>query len=173
MKRRTLFGAGAAAILGGGILGLALGAGPMDSEKPNSPGYQEDSRIVYERENVLLTIKPDVVEQPEEITVEIQHTGNTGSIFLGCNIAWAVQKYVEGEWEHVAWTGSRYVDLCDTRIQPGQSKIETVQLSIPEMKDDPEITDIAVDELSPGKYRFVLLGEKPFVAVNFDVPGPD
>lgn len=170
MHRRTLLGGGAALLLGGGTVGAALGVGPFDSDDGTGPDYL-GSTVVYEREDLLLSARPDPVELGDDVTFEMEHTGDSGTVSLGCNVTWALQADESGEWTHVTWTGGRYYDLCATQLRPGETATETVSLSVTALEANPDVSEVAVEDFSPGTYRFVLVDGRgsPYLAVNFRV----
>jgi len=168
MKRRKILGMGALALFGGGAVGTALGFGPLASNKSTSPEYLGQAPIVYERDQLHLRALQDAVRRGETITFEIEHTGRSETISLGCHIPWALQAYQDGQWRHVTWTEGRYYLLCYTGLSPGETVTESVPLSRSALAKNPEVGEVVM-EISPGKYRFLLVGALPNLAVNFRV----
>lgn len=171
MKRRELIGAGTLTIVGGSAVGTALGVGPLASNEttePDQPEYLGREPVVYDRDDLQLRALHDSVRRGETNTFEIKHTGSSEAINLGCNIHWALQVYQDEQWKHVTWTGGRYYDLCYTAISAGQTVTETVPLSRSDLAENSDISEVVID-LTPGKYRFVLLGSPPYLAVNFNL----
>lgn len=168
MNRRKVLTASGLTLLGGGIVGTALGYGPLASDDSSKPSYLGDAEIVYERDELVLRAHPDVVEQGETIEFEITHTGQSEARGLGCNIPWAIQKYEDGGWKHAVWTSARYFNMCSSRISPGETRTLAVPLSREELNEYREIGEVDF-EFSPGKYRFVLVGVEPYLAVNFSI----
>lgn len=169
MKRRNILGAGAL-LLGGGAVGTAAGLGPLASNSTSEPAYFEAGEIVYEREPLQLRAPTDAVRRENSITFEVQHTGESENISLGCNIPWAIQSYEDGTWEHLVWTNQRWHQMCATLIAPGDTLTTTVPLSAEALTDDHGMSeDEANVTFTPGKYRFILVGSNPPLAVNFRV----
>lgn len=168
MNRRKVLTASGLTLLGGGIVGTALGYGPLASDGSSKPSYLGDAETVYEREDLILRAHPVVVNQGETIEFEIIHTGQSEAINLGCNIPWAIQEYEDGGWEHAVWTSARYFNNCLSEISPGDTRTVAVPLSQQELDDNREMGPVDF-EFSPGKYRFVLVGVRPFLAINFSI----
>jgi len=169
MKRRDILGAGAL-LLGAGTVGTAAGLGPLASNTASEPTYFEEESIVYEREPLQLRAPTDAVPRGDSLTFEVHHNGESENISLGCNIPWAIQSYEDGTWKHVVWTDQRWHDLCATLIAPGDTLTTTVSLSATALADNQGISEEEADvTFTPGKYRFILVGSNPPLAVNFRV----
>ncbi|QLH82068.1 hypothetical protein [Halosimplex pelagicum] len=169
MKRRELLGTGALALLGGGAAGTAVGLGPLASKDTSEPAYFELEPITYEREPLLLQAPTDAVPRGESITFELQHTGESENISVGCHIPWAIQKFEDGTWKHAVWTDQRWHLLCATLISPGDTLTITVPLSPTALAEDHGVSEEEAEvTFIPGKYRFVVFANPP-LAVNFRV----
>ena len=87
---------------------------------------------------------------------------------MGCNVPWAIQSYEDGTWRHLLWTDQRWYNMCYSAIAPGDTITTTVTLSETALADNQGISDGEANvTLTPGKYRFVLVGIDPPLAVNF------
>lgn len=170
MDRRKLLGAGAVTLFGGGMVGTALGYGPLGEREPTQPAYLDDARVVYERKHLVLRACSYEVRPGGTITFEITHTGppDSDTISLGCEMPWAIQEYDNDEWNHAVWTGGRYANMCYTGISPGSTRTETVTLSSEDLADQRYISDVQT-QFEPGIYRFVLAKTSPQLAVNFRI----
>ncbi|WP_276274106.1 hypothetical protein [Haloarcula litorea] len=169
MRRREILGAGAV-LLGGGVVGTAVGVDPVPADTASEPAYLEDGEVVYEREPLRLRAPTDTARRGGSIAFEVHHAGTSGRIDLGCNVPWAVQSYEEGTWNHVVWTDERWHDLCATVIGPGDTLATTVPLSAAGVADERGVSGPEADvTFTPGTHRFVLAGTSPPLAVNFNV----
>lgn len=171
MKRRELLGSGTLALLGVGVTGTALGYGPLAQDDPSRPAYLDNGRIVYEHDRLQLRAQQDVVRRGDTITFEITNTGESNDVSLGCHNPWAIQYYEDGEWNHAVWTGGRYYLLCLTSLSPGGTYTEEVTLSDEAISEQPYVDDVDF-KFTPGKYRFVVVGSDPYLAVNFRIEEP-
>lgn len=170
MKRRELLGAGLLAVLGGSAVGIVLGIGPSGSNNSSQPAYFELKPIVYEREPLQLRALRDAVHRGDSVTFEVRHIGESENISLGCHIPWAIQTYEDGKWKHVVWTDQRWHELCATSISPGETLNITVPLSATALADTGAVSEAEAEvTFTPGKYRFILVGANPPLAVNFRV----
>lgn len=105
----------------------------------------------------------------ECITFELQHTGGSDDISVGCHIPWAIQKFEDGTWKHTVWTDQRWHLLCATLISPGETLTITVPLSPAALADEYGVSEEEAEvTFTPGKYRFVVFVNPP-LAVNFRV----
>lgn len=156
------------AALGTGVVSLAAAAGVAFSDENGSkPEYLGQEPVVYEHDAVKLAGIPDTVRIGDEIDVRVTNQG-ASPINLGCNNPWALQRYENGQWRHVAWTGNRYYDLCLTRVPPGEIHRETIELTktgLGLQADEGNTT------LTEGPYRFILIGPSPYVAKRFHLEG--
>lgn len=169
MKRRDVLGA-AGLLLGGSAIGTAAGIGPLASNTPSEPAYLEAGSIVYEREPLQLRAPTDAVRHGDSITFEIHHTGESENISLGCHVPWAIQSYADGTWKHVVWTDQRWHQLCATLIAPGDTLTTTISLAATTLADNQGISEEEAEfTLTTGKYRFILVGANPSLAVNFRI----
>lgn len=140
-----------------------MGKSP-DEERP---AYLEKEPIVYDHDTLELRLHQEVVHLGDTIEIEVTNAGADVTA-LGCHNPWALQTYADGTWRHVTWTGDRYYQTCLTRLGPGDSRVEKLTLSVPELEDQASEVD---RELRPGRYRFLLIGigTSPYPALKFDV----
>lgn len=160
MKRRTYLG-----FVGASAAALAGCAGIQPPQSESRVDYRGEAEIVYDHEDLTLQAFGQAVRLGEKVAFEVTNTGDSKTI-LGCHNPWAVQKHSEDGWQHVAWTGDNYYQLCATELSPGESLVEKFEFSESGLRAR---TDDVNAELHPGTYRFVLLGPSPFLAVDFDV----
>lgn len=160
MNRRTYISSLAAII---GVLSGrdVMGTSPDDSQ----PGYYGQESVVYEHDSIDLRLCHDLVRLGDSLEFEITNTGDS-KISIGCNTPWALQKDVDGTWRHVTWTVGDFYNLCLTLLSPGSSLVESLTFSESELENQ---ADDVHGELTPGKYRFLLIGMSPYVALDFDV----
>lgn len=139
----------------------ALGKSPEDSQ----PEYYGQENVVYEHDKIDLNLRQETVHLGDSIEVEITNTSDS-EVFMGCHAPWALQKYSDGDWRHVTWTAEGYFDLCTTRLTAGSSLVQGLTLSKSELENQ---ADEVRGDLTSGKYRFVVIGMSPYVALDFDV----
>lgn len=166
MRRRTYLTSllGSAAVLSGcSARGLRTDGG-KDLES-----YQPDKEIVYDHDDLSLEVLQDTIHHKDEVEFRVSNTSQS-QVTLGCDNPWALQKNTDGKWQHVTWTNQKYYDLCASLLPPGDSITETVTLS--ESKLETQASEVKA-ELTPGNYRFVVLGSSPFLAVDFEVQSED
>ena len=84
MNRRELLSAGGLALMGGGAVGTTLGNSPVTSNPSSQPAYIGQAPTVYERDQLQLNARQEVVRHGDTITYEITHTGQSNDIVLGC-----------------------------------------------------------------------------------------
>lgn len=171
MRRRTcLTGTASAAAVAGGVVGAVLGFdAPTASEPEPDYDYRDDARVVYDHDSLELRVRPETVRLGETAAFAVTNTDDSPQN-LGCNNPWAIQRYSDGEWRHVAWTGKRYFQLCLTMLSPGGTHVERVTLSEPDLE---RRTNDVRTELRPGRYRLLVLGPSPFLAADFGVLTPE
>lgn len=159
MKRRTyLASIGAGAALSGGMV-------LEKSENSNTTTGEENERIVYEHENLRLQTLQDSVSLGETIKFKVTNIGNS-TVVLGCNNPWIIQEYSDDEWHNVTDKPQGYSQLCALELPPGESRVESATM----LKDELEKqTGNLLEELHPGRYRFVLLKTDPQLAVDFHI----
>lgn len=143
--------------------------GNSSSEDVSRPDYWDDADVVYDHDDLVIEPSRDSVRLGNAIEFEVANTGTSG-VPLGCNNPWAIQAAVDGGWRHVTWTAGRYYTLCLTSLVSGESKTVAVTMSEPELER--HAAEFQAD-LDPGRYRFVLLGPRPFLAREFTVLDPD
>lgn len=164
MKRRTFIATGSLA-LSGGITGSVLGLDPSGMIDKPRPEYRDDDHVAYERDGLELRTLQETVSPGDTIGFEVSNTSDSETV-LGCHNPWAIQKRGDGEWYHVTWTSSRYHLLCGTAIPQGDSLVERLTLSESWLETN---ADDVHTELTPGQYRFLLVGTSPFLAVDFRI----
>lgn len=160
MRRRTYL-----ASLGGAATSLAGVTATDDLQKKDQPPYRGDERVVYEQEDLKLRLLRETIQPGDTIEFKVTNTGNSKTV-LGCHNPWAIQRYLDGEWRHVTWTGDRYYQMCATILSPGGSLVESITLSESKLEQYPDEYSV---ELRSGKYRFLLLGSSPYLAIDFHI----
>lgn len=160
MKRRAYL-----ASLAGSTVALSGCTAPGKPRDESQPEYYGRETVVHEYDGLSLSLRQDTVRLGETIEFEVTNTGDS-EVMLGCHNPWAVQKYTAGEWRHVTWTSGRYYDLCLTLLSPENSLVEGLTFSQSELEKQ---ASTVRGELTPGRYRFVLLGTSPYFAIDFDV----
>lgn len=160
MQRRTYLAS--LALGSGGLVGwTALGRSTEDTQ----PEYYGQEPIVTERDDLSIGLRQETVRLGDTVTFEVTNTGDS-SINLGCHNPWALQRKSNDDWRHVAWTSERFYRLCLTRLEPEGTTVEQVTLSRAALADQ---TSSVEGDLSPGRYRFLLVGTSPYLAIEFDV----
>lgn len=160
MNRRrylTSIGASAAALAGCTAVG--------ESGDNSRPGYLGKHEVIYEHDDLELRLLRETVRFGDTVEFEVTNT-SLSKIILGCNNPWALQRRSDGDWQHVTWTGDRYYQMCALELSPADSRVENITLSESELERYP---DEHSTKLRPGRYRFLLLGPSPFLAIDFDV----
>ena len=158
MKRRRLLSvlAGASA-----FSGCATGYVADDV----SPTYRYEAPIVYDRPDIELSLRDGPARLGGTVAFDITNTGESG-VGLGCKNPWAFQHRVDGEWQHVTWTASRYPLLCLTSVAPGGTYTERVTFSEAWMAEQ----GLSLQRpLSAGTYRYVIVGTEPYPALEFEL----
>ena len=140
------------------------------SEEANSdPEYADEADVVYEHDQLALSVQPDSVRLGD--TVEFEICNQSPSDFtLGCHNPWALQQQTNDGWAHLTWTADGYYDLCAFILPAGERT--TIQLTLSEQA----LTERAAPldgELQSGTYRFLVLGTTPYFAVEFTVNESD
>lgn len=164
MKRRTLLATGSVALFGG-VAGAVVGFEPPSAEDTSRAEYQGEERVVSDHPDLKLWAGSESVRLGETIEFVVTNTG-ASDVNLGCKNPWAIQRYTDGEWRQVTWTGSQYYQLCLTKLSPDETITETVTLSKAGLER--QASEVQ-GELRLGTYRFVILGSSPYLAVTFDV----
>lgn len=160
MKRRTYLGSvgvGAAALSGG----IVLKRSENDSESPES----ENAPVVYEHDDLRLETLRDSVSLGETIRFEVTNTSDS-TVVLGCDNAWIVQAYSGGEWRDVTDRPRSHYQMCALELPPGESRVESATMSGERLETQ---TGNLLEELRPGRYRFVLLESNPRLAADFRI----
>lgn len=168
MQRRELLTRLKGGLLLGGISAMVLYSATGSSTGNSVAEYRDDEYIAYTHESLRLDVDRDVVTRGETISFEVTNTGDEAAI-VGCHNPWAIEKSVDEHWHTLAWTGLKYSQLCATFVPPGESKVEAITMSESHLKDR---TERLSANLEPGKYRFVLLGPSPFLAIDFEIESP-
>ncbi|SIR83916.1 hypothetical protein SAMN05421858_4080 [Haladaptatus litoreus] len=164
MKRRTFIASGSVALLGG-VAGTTLGFKSQFSKDESQADYQDDDRIVYEHDNMKLRPRQESANLGDTIQFEVTNTSDS-KIVLGCNNPWAIQRFSDGKWRHVAWTKDRYYQMCAQEVGSGDLYTQNVTMSKSGLERQ---SGNVAGKLGPGQYRFVLLGTSPFLATDFTV----
>ena len=164
MERRALlsmFGAGAISVMAGCTV-LGQQSGGSDDPKPAYIGKED---VVTGCKNICLKIQSKPVRLDQQVKIMVVNEGDE-TASLGCNLPWALQRYSDGSWNHVAWTGDRYYDLCTAVLKPEDSQEVTFTLSESGLKQ--QASDVRAP-INPGRYRFLLIGAEPHYALEFEV----
>jgi hypothetical protein len=162
VKRRTyLASIGAGASLSGGFV-LA------NNETGTETSEQENTRIVYEHDDLRLQTLQDSVRLGETIKFKVTNTSDS-TVTLGCDNAWIIQEYSDDDWHDVTRRPQSYNQLCAFELHSGESRVERATMSKDELEEQ---TGKLLEELHPGRYRFVLLTANPRLAVDFRITSP-
>lgn len=166
MNRRTVL-AGAAGVLGVSAAG-AVTTRKLFPARHNLRGeYAEDDEVAYDHDDLRFRASQAAVHRGETIEFEVTNTTDS-RVPVGCNVPWAIERHADDTWYTVTWTGREYYQMCASALPSGESYVERVTLSTDAL--DRQTGDVEVrGELQPGRYRFVLLGPSPFLAVDFEV----
>lgn len=168
MSRREAISGALVPLLGGGAIASTFAVGRVDLGE-TWPAYHDRTPVVYERDGLRVQPVGNAPRLGESITFEITNTDSEDPVGLGCKNPWALQAYEDGRWHHVAWTEGRYYLACAMILEPGGTTTLTVPLSETAMGDGRSGVTEPVRDLTPGTYRVVLLGPKPYLGVNFQV----
>lgn len=160
MKRRTYLvslAVSSTALAGYNVLGKS----PDDAQHE----YRGQEKVVYERDDLKLSLRQETVRLGDTIEFEVTNTSDS-DVVLGCQNPWAIQKQSENEWQHITWTKGKFYLLCLTGLSPDRSIEERITLTAAGLeKQASEVQG----KLTPGTYRFVLIGPSPYLAHEFDV----
>lgn len=138
-------------------------------QNESQPDYLGRERVAYEHDDLKLRILQETVRLGDTIEFEVTNTSDT-EIGLGADNPWAIQQYADGEWQHVTWTSAKYHQFIGTVLFQGASLVESIELSKSGLEGQ---ADEVPAELRPGRYRYLLLGPSPYLAVDFDVLDPE
>lgn len=160
MKRRTYLAS--LAVSSTTLAGCTvLGKSPDDSQ----PEYRGLEKVVYEWDDLELGLRQETVRLGDTIEFEVTNTSDS-DVGLGCKNPWAIQKQSESEWQHITWTKGKFYLLCLTGLSPGKSILERITLTASALeKQASEVQGT----LTPGTYRFLLIGPSPYLATEFEV----
>lgn len=167
LSRREAIKGGAMTALGTGAVVTAFAAGRLNLGE-RWPAYHGNAPVSYEHEALRMQAVGDPARRGESITVEVTNTGTDESVTLGCHNPWALQAYEDGSWHHVSWTAGRYYQACATQLAPGDTTTVTVPLSTSAIRERRTL-DNPARKITPGTYRLVLLGTRPYLAINVQV----
>ncbi|WP_226013237.1 immunoglobulin-like domain-containing protein [Halomicrobium salinisoli] len=160
MQRRTYLTS--LALGSGGLVGWTVLGRLTDDTRPE---YYGQEQIVDERDDLTISLREETVHLGDTVTFEVTNTGDS-QLNLGCHNPWALQRKSNGDWGHVAWTSDRFHRLCLMRLEPDGTTVERVTLSRAALADQASTVE---GDLSPGRYRFLLIGTSPYLALEFDV----
>lgn len=160
MKRRAVLrslGAGAAVLTGAATVSHAW----------SDPGTaRPEERVVYRDPDVqlLLRARQERVRLGETIAFEVENVGRE-RVILGCHNPWKLQRHVDGEWRDVT-VRPKWEPMCGTLLSPGGTIVERVTMTEEALEAQP---GTLAGSLHPGRYRFVLVGTWPYLAVDFEL----
>jgi hypothetical protein len=77
---------------------------------------------------------------------------------------------VDDHWQNVTGTPPNHHQLCLTTLSLGSTLVESVTMSNEALGWQTEDNSV---EITPGLYRFILLGPSPFLATDFQVTSAD
>jgi len=158
-RRRLLASLGAASALAGCATGYVA--------DDVGPSYRNEAPVVYDRADIDISLRDGPPRLDGTVAFAITNTGEDG-VSLGCKNPWALQRRDDGEWHHVTWTASRYPLLCLTSVGPGRTYTERVTLSEEWLTEQ----GMSVERpLTPGTYRYVVVGTSPYPALEFELLG--
>lgn len=137
----------------------------LGGAEQSDPEYLSHSGVTYSHPAVSLELSTETASIGDSLRVEITND-SIEDVVLGCDVPWAIQSEEDGKWNHVAWTRGRYLQACITMLSSGATINEQVPLSMERLT---EASDVAVEKLEPGLYRFVLIGPKPYPVKDFEL----
>jgi plastocyanin len=165
-RRRLLHLVGASASVP--LAGCTVSA--LRSEEANSdPEYVDEADVVYEHEQLALSVQPATVRLGDTVEFEIRNQG-TSEFTLGCHNPWALQQQMNDGWTHLTWTAEGYYDLCAFVLPAGERTTTQITLSEQALTERAAPLD---GVLQSGTYRFLVLGTTPYLAVKFTVNESD
>lgn len=156
------------AVLRGAPVGLGVLAGGCQSVgHPLNPSqsltaHHGGGPVASDHDQVRLRARRARVARGEAIGFDVANVGDA-PVALGCGNPWTLHQRRDGRWRDVLRTSAVAHPQCATRLQPGESIVERVTIPTT-LANRPET--VAFD-LTPGRYRFVLLGTDPFLAADF------
>lgn len=166
MDRRTVLrslGLSAAALAGAAVVENAWSGGGT---------ARANERVVYRDPDMqlLLTAREDSARLSDTIDFEV-FNGGTEEVVLGCNTPWQLQRDLEDGWRDVTVSTREWQPGCLYFLPPGEALVEQVTLTESGLRAEAHVDDLQIP-IHPGAYRFVLMGTRPHLAVDFEVlPG--
>lgn len=121
--------------------------------------------IAYQHKKVHLSVSQDTVQLGETFDFTVTNTSDA-RVTLGCGNPWTLQKQRGGQWHDVVWTSANSVTTCATPLDAGESQTDQVTLEQSALETE---TETVKEDLTPGKYRLLLLSTEPFLAKDFQV----
>ena len=165
MNRRTYLSTiGASAVAFTGCTALGKRSNTHMSDESTLEYYNQED-VVMNPDQLTILVQQESIQVGDQVQFKTSNTSDA-AIHLGCHVPWALQRYSDNNWEHVAWTGERYFQLCATELNPGDSHVTTLTLS--ESKLEQRASDVQTP-LRSGQYRFLLIGTSPYYGVEFEV----
>ena len=165
-RRATLGLVGAVVVpfAGWSVFTLAPSDDSPEGFKPLTEHYGNHA-VVYNHDQLQLSGPDAPAALGDTVVFTLTNTGNT-DISLGCHNPWTLQTYIDGQWQDVMWTSADAFLTCSTILAADESRSERVTLARSALETE---TEKVHHELTPGRYRFVLLALTPFVAVEFQI----
>lgn len=151
-------------LLGSSSVLLAGCSASSSESQPFSELFGEHP-ITYQHDELDLSIPAESVRVGDTFLVRLTNTADE-PVGLHCGNPWTLQVYRENQWKELIWTTADGWGGCAGSIPSHQTQTERVTLARSALESQ---TEEVRGELSPGKYRFVLLSTDQFPAVDFHV----
>ncbi|WP_049970757.1 immunoglobulin-like domain-containing protein [Haladaptatus cibarius] len=126
-----------------------------------------DDEILYKEGNGLrISSNKEVVKIGKQIKFEIENVSDE-EVIVSPGKPYTLLKKIENDWKEVVETSEKGVFLTMVGIPPGN--IDNIEMIIDESQFSKPETLSMIGEFTPGKYRFIYLGHRPFLAIDFIV----
>jgi len=150
-----------------GFTALA-GCSLIGSDEESLTSLFGDRGVVYQHERVRLSLSTDTVMRGGTFEYTATNASNT-TISLGCSSPETLQKYRDDEWHDVIFTSAEGFGGCGSSLDPGSSHTEELALTESALESR---TEVVKEDLTPGRYRLVLLFTDPYLAAEFRIQAP-
>jgi hypothetical protein len=142
-------------------------SGCLGGEKRSEPLVEHfgGKSIVYKHDRLRLSISSPVIQLGGTFKFTVKNTSDS-DITLGCGNPWTLLKFRDDQWNDIIWTSAEGFASCATVLEAGKTRTEQVTLERSALETP---TETVQGELTPGKYKLVLLSTDPFLGANFRV----
>lgn len=148
----------------GGLITLS-GCSLFGSDEQSLTALFGGHSITYQHEQVRLALSTDTVQLGESFEYTVTNTSNS-TFSLGCESPETIQKYRDDKWRDVVYTSAEGFGGCNTPLEAGSSYTEEVTLSESALETGKKVLK---EDLTPGRYRLVLLSTEPYLAAEFRI----